>query len=384
MQALIIAGLVLILLLLCVMLGKRNKMRPDWYLIVYLSFSVLGQVYSLVEQTEWMQHSYLMLLGRGLYLLYTPFFFLYVWALIHEGKIPRWLHLILFGPFVIYVLHFLYFYGWIFSVADPNTVEIVNGIVYIERAAPWSWVLFIALFLIIEPFYLAWFFVLFRNYRRRILSSVSSIDKIHLNWIKTLFYIRAITAVFLIPVSLMAVGSGLIPMSVLQIVLESVSLIFFFLLGYYGFNQTSIFTNIAQEHVEDDETPMYERSGLSEEMALNYHEKLVRLMESDRPYLNGELNAKDLAAMAGISTNHLSEILNKIEEQNFYEFVNGYRVREVKSRIKNPQFAHYTLLAIALDSGFNSKTSFNTVFKKITGKTPSEYAKAKGRAGNAL
>lgn len=375
MEALIVAGFVLILLLLVVMLGKRNKMRADWFLIVFLACSVFGQAYSLFERTEWMQHSYWMLLGRGLYLLYTPFFFLYVWALMHDGTVPRWLYLALFGPFVIYCLHFFYFYGWIFSAIDPNSVEIVNGVVYIEQVAPWSWVLFVALFLIIEPFYLVWFLVMFHNYKRMILSSVSSTDKIDLNWLNILFSIRGFTAIFLIPISLMAVGSGFISMEYLQMTMEVVSLIFFFLLGYFGFNQTTIFhhtaNGVAGDHVA------YERSGLSEDQAIAYHEQLVALMQREKPYLNGELSAKDLAAMAGISTNHLSEVLSKIQPQNFFDFVNSYRVREVKARIRNPQFAHYTLLAIALDSGFNSKTSFNTVFKKFTGKTPSEYQKSK-------
>jgi AraC-like DNA-binding protein len=318
-----------------------------------------------------------MLLGRGLYLLYTPFFFLYVWVLIHDSAIPRWLNLVLFGPFVIYVIHFLYFYGWIFSVVDPNSIEIKNGVLYIERAAPWSWVLFVALFLIVEPFYLVWFYTMFRNYKRKVLSSVSNIDKIHLNWIKTLFSIRAFTAIFLVPVSLMAVGSGFVAMQFLQITIEAVSLIFFFLLGYYGFNQTKVFTNTIDQPVHEREHVTYERSGLTEESAIELHEKLVTIMIRDKPYLNGELSAKELASMAGVSTNHLSEILSKVQHQNFFDFVNSYRVREVKTRIKNPQFTHYTLLAIALDSGFNSKTSFNTVFKRFTGKTPSEYAKQK-------
>lgn len=377
MQALIVAGFILILLLLFVMLGKRNKIRADWFLIGYLTFSLFGQAYSFVEQMEWMQHSSWMLLGRGLYLLYTPFFFLYVWVLIHDGAIPRWLNLVLFGPFVIYVIHFLYFYGWIFSVTDPNTIEIKNGMLYIERAAPWSWVLFVALFLIIEPFYLVWFYTMFRSYKRKIFSSVSNTDKIHLDWIKTLFSIRGFTALVLVPVSLMAVGSGFIPMQYLQITIEGVSLLFFFLLGYYGFNQTAVFSNVVGQPIQEREQASYERSGLTQESAIELHEKLVMLMVRDKPYLNGELSAKDLASMAGISTNHLSEILSKVQHQNFYDFVNSYRVKEVKAKLRNPQYAHYTLLALALDSGFNSKTSFNTVFKRFTGKTPSEYAKQK-------
>jgi AraC-like DNA-binding protein len=99
-------------------------------------------------------------------------------------------------------------------------------------------------------------------------------------------------------------------------------------------------------------------------------------MEEKKPWLNGELTAGQLSQLLGISVNHLSQVLNKEQHQNFFDFINSYRVSEVIRRMGDNGNSHLTLLAIALDSGFNSKTSFNTVFKKVTNQTPSHYCKA--------
>jgi len=371
MHGLVVAGFVLTLLLLCVMLGKRNKLFADRFLIIFLLGSALGSAYSILEQYDWMQHSYWMLMGKGLNLLYTPLFFLYVFALTHE-RIPRWLYSVLFAPFVVYAIHFFYYYFFIF---DNAQLEIKNGLVYVDGMLARSWLVFVVMMLVSEPVYLIWFFCLMNNYRKRILTSVSNTDRLHLNWIKVLFYIRAGIVVVLVPTSILAVGQGRISIEVMQIIIEAISLVFFFMLGYYGFNQTTVFTT-QLDGAGAKSVASYQKSGLSTEMAEDYHRRLVEVMTVQKPYLNNELNGRELAELVGISTNHLSEVLNVIQKQNFFDFVNSFRVEEVKSRMQLPDNAHLTLLAIALDSGFNSKTSFNTVFKKVTGLTPSQYMKA--------
>jgi AraC-like DNA-binding protein len=74
-----------------------------------------------------------------------------------------------------------------------------------------------------------------------------------------------------------------------------------------------------------------------------------------------------------ISRQKLSQVINQGQQKNFYRLINEFRIDQVKSKMADSNFAHYTLLGIALECGFNSKTSFNRIFKEITGLTPSEY-----------
>jgi len=80
-----------------------------------------------------------------------------------------------------------------------------------------------------------------------------------------------------------------------------------------------------------------------------------------------------VATALQISTNHLSQVINENLDKNFFDFVNGYRVEMVKQKMKDPSNKNYTLLSLAYDCGFNSKSSFNAIFKKYTGSTPSQY-----------
>lgn len=102
---------------------------------------------------------------------------------------------------------------------------------------------------------------------------------------------------------------------------------------------------------------------------------LVDLMKSEKPFLEGDLTATQLAKMCSVSRHQLSQVLSKSLNTNFYDYVNYLRIEEFKKRVESGEYKHLTLLAIAFDSGFNSKTSFNTAFKKNVGVTPSQYKK---------
>ena len=119
----------------------------------------------------------------------------------------------------------------------------------------------------------------------------------------------------------------------------------------------------------------YQHSPLSTEQAGRHAERLLRLMQEEKPYLNSNLKLPELANRLSLSTNHLSQVLNQNLGVNFFDFVNQYRVKEVQGRLLNPEFDHLTNLAIAFDAGFSSKASFNRAFKKHAGETPSQFIK---------
>jgi AraC-like DNA-binding protein len=119
----------------------------------------------------------------------------------------------------------------------------------------------------------------------------------------------------------------------------------------------------------------YEKSELPPGRVAQYAGRLRELMEHEKLYRQSGLTLKDLADALSVSAHQLSQVLNQHLNTNFYDFVNGYRVEEVKAELYNPHKKHLTILALALDAGFDSKTTFNAVFKKHTGLTPSAYKK---------
>ena len=120
-------------------------------------------------------------------------------------------------------------------------------------------------------------------------------------------------------------------------------------------------------------TEKYLRSGLKPPQAEKYLQHLLDYMENQKPYSDPDLTLPALADKLGISRNHLTEIINEKLEKNFFEFVNTYRVEEVKKLLADSGFFYLNLYALGLKAGFKSKTAFNQNFKKITGFTPSKW-----------
>ncbi|UOQ96146.1 helix-turn-helix transcriptional regulator [Hymenobacter sp. 5317J-9] len=108
-----------------------------------------------------------------------------------------------------------------------------------------------------------------------------------------------------------------------------------------------------------------------------WRDKLLALMADDQPWLEPELTLAELAYRLRTNTSLLSHVINTGCGQNFNDFVNSYRVAEAERKLQDPRLAHYSLVGIALESGFNSKSTFNRVFKKLTGRTPGEVARPK-------
>ncbi|WP_020570172.1 helix-turn-helix domain-containing protein [Neolewinella persica] len=140
------------------------------------------------------------------------------------------------------------------------------------------------------------------------------------------------------------------------------------------------FQELRQRVLENTSPPettqrKYKKALLSTEEISRYKLRLTQVMEEERPYLRPDLSLRELAGRLDLPHNYLSQLLNEGFGQNFAEYVNTYRLSAFKSKVVNPAFKHLTLLGLAYESGFNSKTSFNTFFKKATGLTPAAYRK---------
>ncbi|MCP4157423.1 MAG: helix-turn-helix domain-containing protein, partial [bacterium] len=113
----------------------------------------------------------------------------------------------------------------------------------------------------------------------------------------------------------------------------------------------------------------YEKTKLDPVESKKISKKLETLMGMDKIYQDDNLSLKTLAVKLNVSVHFLSQLINECMGGSFYEIVNGYRIKEVKARLADPQEADIPILNIAYDAGFSTKSSFNRYFKKITGLT---------------
>ena len=166
---------------------------------------------------------------------------------------------------------------------------------------------------------------------------------------------------------------------------------FAFAFSFYGFKQPGIFNEILTEHrpaknamaPAPEPEPKYERSGLKEKDARAYLEKILAYMEDQKPYLDVDLSIHDISAELDIPRHYLTQVINGLLGKNFYTFINEYRIEKVKKLLVDDNYSKYTLTSIAFEAGFNSKSSFNSIFKNSTGMTPTQFKNAylRDRAG---
>ncbi len=134
-------------------------------------------------------------------------------------------------------------------------------------------------------------------------------------------------------------------------------------------------TALQDETLSDPTPEKYQNSNLSEGRLFELADKIAQVFERDKIYLNPNLNSEQLAKAIGIPTYQLSQVVNIGLQTTFFDLLSRYRIEEVKKRLASEESSDETILNIAIESGFNSKSSFNSAFKKITGMTPSTYRK---------
>ena len=162
---------------------------------------------------------------------------------------------------------------------------------------------------------------------------------------------------------------------------------FIFILSFFGLKQTQIFKQEKQQEnkpqLEIIDTPIkqkkekYERSGLTQERAVQYLKRIEDYMKNERPYLEANLTVDKLANQSHIPRHYLTQVFSEQLNKNFYLYINEYRINQVKQLLIDPTKKDMTLLDIAYECGFNSKSTFNSIFKKITDMTPTQYKKSK-------
>ena len=150
--------------------------------------------------------------------------------------------------------------------------------------------------------------------------------------------------------------------------------IFFFVLAFYAirFPLFSVSGDYLDLPAADEK---YAKSSLSENDSSDIWREINRLMNEEELYLNPEFRLNDLSGKIDRSVHHVSQAINQQDGGSFSDFLNGFRIERARQLLQSDKAKQYTILAIAYESGFNSKTAFYNAFKKHTGTTPSQFLK---------
>lgn len=376
-----IIGIVITFFLAFLLISKKDKSLADKILAAWLILiGIFLSLYNLYTISVIYQYPFL--LGFEAPMPYLQGIFLYVYSVFVTKQVkikPIYYFFHFIPPLLIYVylIHFfilpneqkIYVYqnkgiGYEVFSSFMYVVNMMSGVVYIVLSL-----------------------IVLKRHRVSILNEFSQIEKINFRWLQYLIYgMCGIWFLVIFSHSDFYIFSGVV--------------FFVLFLGYFGIKQVGLFTNIqphldavklenANEYLEntlentfeeddlsDFEIPVkYQKSGLTKDVAHDIHEALIQVVDKEKIFKDAELTLSTLASHLEIHPNYLSQVINQVEEKNFYDYINLKRIEEFKKLVAQPDSQKYTLLALAYDCGFNSKTSFNRNFKKATGLSPSEYLK---------
>ena len=368
---------------------RRNRTANRLLAIAMFAFSIqmISVVYHAVELEQVFPHFF----GAAypLPMLYGPLVFLYAVKASDRTRRLRWWDALHFVPFVVVVIVGLpiylmsgaekiaFYHEMQQGIRTPfikvvDTLKFVSGISYATATI-----------------------VFLQRHRNMVKESYSSLERVNLQWLLRLAVggaaVWALAALFHFSDVL---NHPLIERQDDVVALAIAILVYG--VGYMALRQPEIFNVATAEYPvpqvapmasdaaetipigterapEPEAVPRYERSGLSEKEASELKDAVLAVMEGKKPYRRSDLTLTELADQLVTTPHKLSEVLNSQLEQSFYDFVNGYRVREVQQRMADGESQNLTLLSLALDAGFASKSTFNSVFKKQTGQTPSSH-----------
>lgn len=370
--------------LLAFFLWIRKDKMLNLPLIIFIFLTSIQLVFQYLYKTQLIiYYPYLIYITEPFNALCGLLFFLY-FRNICTGRMSMSKYDILFFlPFICYLAYYFPFY--LKSAAE----KIAELRFFYEATMAWSenlWEWSFEILVNITFLYASW--LLLKKYQIKIKAQFANIDAISYETARNLLGIMMVLHIFELITIVLALVKPFwaeITYSLMYMINISVA----YLIGYDALvrNKTqnigTIFSqkeehSLLHSEIENDatsNTEKYKKNSLSAEKATEIAAKIKKCMEEDTLYRNPNLKLTDLVEAIQENANHISQVINDIFKQNFYDFVNTYRIEEAKCRLKSPTYDHYNVVAIGLDVGFNSKSTFYTAFKKNTDMTPIQYKK---------
>ena len=365
----------LILFFIFLILRKKNKATADYNLIalnILIGCFMLSDVLVQMKLT-----SASVIFQNGVPLVLFPVFIFYVLQFIKaKNRIDRKWYLLFLPAFLLGLLSFIDHY---ILESYPSEALIRK---HFNSPSIWYQIIFkgsqITFILV-----LSWILRQLNLFEELLKQGYSSLDTVDVKWLKhfTWIYLGSISITFIL---FLSQNLGLIPFQIQQVfgIVYGILVASVFYLNYQGIQHytlaqlysaparheepSKVVENSPNSILEDEKKPLTEEEQQIEK-------EMLEMIEGEKLYQEPRFSLDELASQLGQSKHQISRVINAKEGRTFYDLINRYRVEHLKKMMTNPKNHHFTILAMGLESGFNSKASLNRIFKNITGLTPKEY-----------
>ena len=356
-------------------LNRHPNRLSDRIVAIFMVFLAMPLISQLLVMTTGAGNPILLkfLIVDAYTLTYGPFLFIYTQTMIGEKKELFLNDLIHFIPFLLFFL--VLFFGSDPSLRHGPPFMRHNPGVIVNRSDLLNTIHGMAN-IVSFIFYSILVFNRLKKHNKKLedyFSYHSHRITLHwLQWIMVCFVLAYLTS-FVLQLDLISANMR-IPLSGYSKIIGTCFFILAF--SFFSLNQPLIYDKADETPQEElSKERKYEKSGLKADDAQDYLNKLERYMKEDRPYEDGDLTIADISMKLQIPKHYITQIINEKLDKNFYTYINEYRIDEVKKKMEDRNFEDYTILSIAYECGFNSKSAFNTIFKKFTHMSPSQYRK---------
>lgn len=361
-------------------LSKQNHGAKRYLslLLLLTGMSIIMQYLSNQELN--VKHPHLIRVHYPVNFLFGPLLYLFTCELTESGRkhSGRWLHLL---PFLLITLTMIFFY-YRLDEATKLMIHRGGGDEYFIRH------FFRLCQMLIIPhglIYMVFSLIRSRSYQKRINQYFSRIDEINLKWLNRIIIIILLSWI----ISGFSMISRALHVQTFHFAyingIVGTSLIY--VLAYLMMRQPDLFKYISlvdeltqAPESSPEKTRKYKNLSMDEETQKESYRRLIATLEKNGKYLDPDLTVKELAESMGITSAQLSMVISSQSDHNFYSLVNTFRVEEAKALLASKEYVNRNILDVAYASGFNSKSVFNSYFKKISGITPLQYKKAHSAA----
>lgn len=365
MSTIFLLGAIQAFFLVIILLAKRPLSKPDRFLTGWMAFLAL-HLFTVYLGASGFYKQYPNLIGydTAFMLVQGPLLLLYIrLSTSPDRPLPK-------SWFLHFIPFFMLSIAMVLLLQGP---EVADRYVYVKATySAQEHPLILLLGFLLHFHLLAYLFaslVLLKKLKKRMADEFSYSEGVDLKWLRSIVFGLSTVAVLILLGLLMSDLFSFVSHQIkAYAIYAAFSFIPFYLL-FQAIRQGIVYPVMNQS----PNATKYNASSLDRAGSAQLAQELSQLMGSEKPYLNGKLTLADLSAQLNIPPKHLSQVVNENFGLNFFNYINGYRVTEVKERLKSGNYTHLTLLGIALDSGFNSKSSFNSIFRKVTGQTPQAF-----------